>query len=188
MIDLDEFILPVQCDDIRTVLNEFKRYTGLAMSWRCFGSGGHVAAPEFVIESFTQASLPEWDNNRHVKLIARPDWIISMNNPHACTPIPGTMVVNEQHEPVQGGFAPFSDTKIVVNHYMLRSVEDFKLKATRGRGDGMGNPYDDKYFAWGDRNEVPETRIAERFGPEVRRRCLAVGGASGLSSAAPSQT
>jgi hypothetical protein len=170
-IDIDEFILPISCDWIPDLLPKFERFAGLAMSWRCFGSGGHIAAPPFVTESLIHASKPGWPNNRHVKCIIKPDRVARCTTPHDFETIPRQHVVNENFAPVIGPWMNFTDSKIVVNHYILRSVEDFKLKALRGRGDDLSNPYDQKFFEQNDTNDLEETRLADRFAAEVRRRC-----------------
>jgi hypothetical protein len=81
-------------------------------------------------------------------------------------------VVNETHQPVAGPHMTFLDSTIVVNHYMLRSEDEYKLKLRRGRGD-MGAPYAEDYFDIMNRNEMLEGRLAARFSAEVRHRCEA---------------
>src|SRR5690242_6907965 len=96
LFDLDEFILPIRCDDVRVVLEEFDGYAALAMNWRCFGTAGHVAAPQFITGSCTRASHSEWDNNRNVKSIIRPERILALLSSHRGAAIPGFSIVNER--------------------------------------------------------------------------------------------
>ena len=72
-------------------------------------------------------------------------------------------------KPVVGSFNDFTGNRLVVNHYIVRSLEDFKLKARRGKVEGFDpNSYDQRYsLNITIRNEVFDDSIARRFGAVV---------------------
>ena len=164
ILDLDELLLPRQTDDLRELLTEYEEHSGLAVNWAIYGSGGHIKRPPSQIRHFLNRSETHWDRNQFVKSIVRPSRVL-MNEPHLTHffPTKNGETVNENHEPVHGMTHDISTEKIRINHYVLRSWQDFwEVKAMRPRpGNG---PCDQEYFDLHDRNEVFDDEIARRFG------------------------
>jgi len=165
IIDIDEFILPHHQDDIRETLEGYEEHSGLAVSWAIYGSSGHITRPPSQINHFLHRSETDWRPNQWVKSIVKPDRVL-LNEPHHIHyfPTKDGNTVNEKHEPVTGGRHPVSTEKIRINHYVIRSWQDFwEVKARRPR---LGNhpPCDERYFDYHDRNEVFDDEISRRFG------------------------
>lgn len=55
-IDIDEFICPISTDSIKDWLQSYKRYPGVAVYWKQFGSNGKLIhdTEKLVIEQYTQ--------------------------------------------------------------------------------------------------------------------------------------
>ena len=128
-IDIDEFVVPKTCADIRELLDAYAAYAGLAMHWKIFGSNGHVARPVAgVIKSYTGVI----DRNRHIKTIVRPRHVAAVATPHHFRYIGGQYCVNEDGIPVLGPYSYHASRLIQLNHYYYKSKEDFAEKMIRG--------------------------------------------------------
>ena len=55
-IDIDEFVCPISSDNIKSWLQSYSNYPGVAVYWKQFGSNGRLIhnKNEFVIEQYTQ--------------------------------------------------------------------------------------------------------------------------------------
>lgn len=135
-IDLDEFILPMQDDDMRVLLSEFEQYGGLAAAWHLFNSSGHLKRPAGpVIKNYTEAFHPA--DSFQQKCFVQPARTVRALNPHFFSHTEGYYCVNEDHYPVSPLCEPSfsSGARVRINHYFVRSQQDFEEKLRRGRGD-----------------------------------------------------
>jgi Glycosyltransferase family 92 len=138
-IDADEFINLKQNNTIQAFLHRFPgEVSAVAMNWRVFGSSGQMAfGPDLVIRRFTHCSRHEAQVNRHCKTIARVDAIGEMHI-HRCFLKRG-LYVDESGQSVEierMGLTPAPRTDIVqVNHYVVKSQEEFELKRLRGNAN-----------------------------------------------------
>ena len=162
-IDLDEFLYPVQSDTVTEVLREFEDCPALAVNWCSFGSSGLQKRPESTLKSFVYRGCEGWDLNRHVKSIVDPSKARAfVNDPHRADVEGGTF--DENRNPVSGPFKAYSAKHLRVNHYPIKSRQDFdEVKSKRGRADQSGIDSDPSYFLGYDRNEVFDDGIARRF-------------------------
>lgn len=138
-IDLDEFLLPLRDDDLRVLLGEFEDYGGLCAPWHLFGSSGHLARPAGpVIRNYTEAFDPP--DSFQSKCIVQAARVAQALSPHFFSYRDGYYCVNDEHYPLPPLCQPsFSSGRLLrVNHYFVRSQEDFEEKLARGRGDSAG--------------------------------------------------
>ena len=90
--------------------------------------------------------------NAHVSTIANPRMISYMTIPHFAFYFEGVFAVNENGGVVQGAFnKPVTAEKIVMNHYSVKSREEYAKKVSRGAADH--GTYQMKNFDINDRNE-----------------------------------
>ena len=161
-IDGDEFIYPKTNRNIVEVVDEILSHNasaaGLAVNWQCFGSNGQETADTSrgVLERFTRRAPKDWGSseigNAHVKTIANPRMIHYLNIPHFAYYFDGVFAVNENGGKVKEAFNyPVTAEKIVLNHYRVKSREEYAKKVSRGAADH--NTYDMKNFEHDDRNE-----------------------------------
>lgn len=169
-IDVDEFLLPKGEDDLRVLLSEYEAHAGLGVNWVMFGSSGHEAPPELVIESFTKRAPYAFPTNHHIKSIVRPRYVKGPLSPHHFAYAPGRYCVNEQGFPLPGPYGPHHNARLQLNHYFFRSRQEFAEKIARGRGDMTTDQF--KHSLSDFESQLgycteEDTEIA-RFGPDVR--------------------
>ena len=198
-IDLDEFIFPQTNQSVVEVVDEIlsrdSMAAALAISWRMFGSNGHEKADysRGVIERFTRRAPDKWEDflpreksllrigNMYVKLIVNPRLIKCMISAHVALHFGGKYSINEQGEETNSyANESMRNDKITINHYCIKSREEYFAKRKRGYACDETNPYDDQLFKKQDRNEVFDDSIltyraarAENFSvenDEQRRR------------------
>jgi hypothetical protein len=170
ILDLDELLLPRQQDDVRETLQEYEQHNGLAVNWALYGSSGLITRPPNQIGYFLHRSETNWEPNQFVKSIVKPDRVL-LNEPHQIHYFPTRdgNTVNENHEPVTWMRHRISTEKIRINHYCVRSWQDFwEVKASRRPFNNIP-PYDANHFEHHDRNEVFDDEIYRRFGHIIQK-------------------
>lgn len=160
-IDTDEFLVPKAHDDIKLILKDYEAYGGLGLNWRIFGSSGFEKRPEGLqTQSFTKA-LP-WDNvaNTHIKSIVQPEKTIKAGpDPHHFIYKKGFHCVNENSNFVRNAFTQHSTKRGQINHYLLRSKEEFGEKVERGYPDQDGSRKWEEFYQIDSEATEEETSI-----------------------------
>src|SRR5207248_2601008 len=114
------------------ILRDYEPYGGLAINWCCYGTAGLRRRPALVTAECVRRAPEDFEANQHVKTIADPRRVAGWDNPHFPCYLPGHYSVDENFRRVEGPFnAPPTFRRIRVNHYVLRSEEDFALKQER---------------------------------------------------------
>jgi len=110
---------------------------GLGINWRYYGSAGHERIPDgLVTELFDRADA---DLCHHVKVIVRPAEVYRYRNSHNFYYRRGRLARTPDGRRVYGTFVtPPANPRLVINHYVYRSREDYERKATRGFVDASG--------------------------------------------------
>ncbi len=172
IIDLDEFVLPRNVDDIRTVLESYERHGSLVMSWANFGSNGHIKRPPTQINHLLRRGVDSCRMNRFVKSIVRPDTInleairknVRRLTPHKYLSDAADMVDENHRRSVGNFYSDYSDRVIRVNHYPIRSYQDYwDVKVPRGKFTSDW-PRNESFWEEHDRNDVFDDEISRRFG------------------------
>lgn len=172
LIDCDEFIYPKTRQSITEVVDEILSHdenaSGLAIHWQIFGSNGQETADysRGVLERFTRRAKRDWyipektsgnayaQGNCYVKNIVNPRRISVISDPHKINYFPGSYGVNEKAEPTKGSIPlPILTDKIVVNHYYVKSREEFSLKISRGSSARPTMKKKLNWFELNDRND-----------------------------------
>ena len=168
-IDLDEFIFPKTNQKISEVVDEilsqFTNAGGLAINWQIFGSNGQEKADysRGVLERFQYRSksdrlLKDIDGNNvgnvYIKTVANPRLVRHKLSPHGAIYLIGQCAVNTNGDVCSSLLCsePCLVDKIVVNHYFVKSKEEFLSKFQKGRADGSCLQMSDFYYC--DHNEV----------------------------------
>jgi hypothetical protein len=178
VMDFDEFLaIRTPAGDVDSLIDviEGKGATAMPVTWRFFGSGGQAGyTPLPVVQRFTQAARNDFSlgygvktlfrNADHLRLaIHRPRIVRNMNldGQHSLNWINGSGM------PVDGQVMTWRQTRQVagydlaqLNHYGVKSGEEYLLR--RLRGDVLNNhgKYDDVYFQRYDRNEIEDRTAA----------------------------
>lgn len=157
VIDLDEFIVPIKDHTIPEFLHRMEKFPVVEINWLVFGSGGaKKKEPGGVMERFRKHSLPEHRLNTHVKSIVDPRRVCTMIGCHEAARISGHSV-DSHGNLLRKGFGdrkPQQDV-IRINHYAIKSYEEFLAKRARGRAR-INTLRDFNYFDQYDLNDIEE--------------------------------
>lgn len=174
IIDLDEYIVPIEKNSIPDFLKEFEGAPAVGINWVMFDSNGHKTKPTendgLITANYTRVQK-NYDTkvNRHIKSIVNPRKVITVQNPHFAIYKNNEFALNENHEKICGPFTKkHSSTKIQINHYYTKSAEEYRKKTDRGNADNT-NPrvyYEDSV------NFVDATNdyAIQKYLPELRKR------------------
>ena len=157
VIDLDEFIVPIQDKTIPQFLSRFEEASAIEINWLCYGSGGADKKVEGgVMERFKQHAEPDHILNRHVKSIVNPRRVVSFIGAHEVARMSGK-TFDSHGQPVRKHFRDRDPQQVVIriNHYAVNSYEEFLGKRARGRSrtlDIRGMDYFERF----DLNDIEE--------------------------------
>ena len=177
IIDIDEFILPMEVDSIPELLKDYEDYGALAMFWRGFDSNGHVQKPDgLVIENYTRVhkdpKMPLIDGayaGYYIKSIINPRLVVGLNDPHYFYMRDNLQCVDENFIPILGTVSIYhTSKKIRLNHYYSKSEEEYFRKINRNRATGKP-----KYAIDPNRYKFSLTQqdtTILRFLPELKKR------------------
>ena len=158
VIDMDEFIVPLKNKTIPDYLKDFENFPVVEINWLCYGSNGEKKKRKGpVMERFKRHSLPSHPLNKHVKSILDPLRVYGMIGCHEAARIDGK-AADSNGNPVKISWrdrAPLHD-KIRINHYAVRSYEEFIEKKGRGRASGPTRQLEDEYFRQFDLNDLED--------------------------------
>ena len=119
---------------------------GLAVNWRLFGSNGEETADysRGVLERFTRRSQSV---SNTIKTIFNPRMVSFFTNPHFPIYFEGFHSVDENGNIVVSSANELATgKKIVMNHYTIKSREEYAKKVQRGNADHVDNRYSMKNF------------------------------------------
>jgi hypothetical protein len=151
-IDIDEFLYNQSGSTVAEYLSEIPAdISAIAVNQRIFGSSGLISyEPGFVTEKFHFSTKDDHFENRWFKTIARPERVQKFDSAHTVILRSGSYVLNDGLPVVQmgkylGESASIGKGTLVLHHYMLKSLEEFKKKQTESRSD-LRSRFEDPYF------------------------------------------
>ncbi|MCD8288265.1 MAG: glycosyltransferase family 92 protein [Porphyromonadaceae bacterium] len=157
-IDLDEFIVPVRDASIPAFLRRCESFSAVEINWLIYGSGGRrEKTPGKVMERFRFHATEDHPLNRMVKSIVDPCRVCSMIGCHEAARISGR-VCDSHLLPVRRHFRnrPAQHDVIRINHYAVKSYEEFLGKKARGRARGCIRNRTEEYFFQYDLNDIED--------------------------------
>ena len=160
LIDLDEFIVPIKDRNIPEFLKRFEKFPAIEINWLVYGSNGEKKMkPGTMMERFKRHSHYEHILNRHVKSIVNPRRIFNMIGCHEAARISGH-AADSHGNPIKKNFRerePQHDV-IRINHYAVRSYEEFMEKQAKGRASGRTKMLTQNYFLKFDLNDIEDDK------------------------------
>lgn len=157
-IDMDEFIVPIKDATIPQFLSRFEQFAAVEINWLIYGSGGNkTKTDEGVMKRFRRHSQPEHRLNRHVKSIVNPRMVYTMIGCHEVARIK-SRAADSHGNAITRNFkdrTPQQDV-IRINHYAVRSLEEFREKQMRGRASGTQTSVPMEYFNQYDLNDIED--------------------------------
>ena len=174
IIDLDEFIVPVEKNSIPDFLKDYEKYPGVGINWITFDSNGYKVKPTsnggLVTCNYARVSKNyNIEYNRHIKSIVNPKEVYDIYNPHFCIFKNDGFTVDENFKLITGPYtATHSSKKIRINHYYSKSEEEYNFKVARGRASVA-----EKKEFYPDLLNFPETTndyVIKKYLPELEKR------------------
>ncbi len=177
IIDLDEYIVPVEKDDIKDYLKDFDQYPAAVANWIMFDSNGveKRTTDKTVIETYTRVHKDyQTEINRTVKSIVKPREVRFQNSAHTCIYKHNRLAKDENFNDFCG-YVYFmtnkvSVNKIRINHYYCKSREDYSAKINRGFADQTRNrTYDESVLNFKDTtNDYVIMKYADRLKEQLK--------------------
>ena len=156
-IDLDEFIVPIKDSTIPEFLKRFETFPAVEVNWLIYGSGGAKTKKiGGVMERFKHHAAPNHIENRYVKTIVNPRRVYVFISCHKVATLSGR-TVDSHGKPIKKNYKhrePLLNL-IRINHYAVKSYEEFMEKRARGRAISLNQRGLD-YFNRRDLNDIKE--------------------------------
>jgi hypothetical protein len=189
IIDVDEFILPIEDPDLQMFLKGYEEYPAVVLNWQCFGTScvQDILPGKLMIEMLTLKAEDNSIRNIAVKSILQPE---SVDLEKMCLCVPHTFYYLENRLPVFPDKTTREETMdifaweikpfgAVINHYVHRTEKYFWRNkiAKKQRMDNGGVVNNQEYLKqwYLDCNAVEDEKIF-RFVPELRKRLFQKGG------------
>lgn len=141
-IDIDEFIVLKEANNINIFLNDYDEHGGLSINQLIFGSSGHIETPTGnVLDNYTHRAHHSFNPHEVVKTIVNTKYV----NEDVFTRELGlhNFAYNDNYS-VNGNFEKIIGyrhtphyTKIQLNHYFIKSEEEMLKKIKKGGGNGI---------------------------------------------------
>jgi hypothetical protein len=178
LIDLDEFIVPLGRRSIPSFLKSLARgrrdISQVAISWVIFGSSGFNKRPKgLVIENYTRRERDAESSGRF-KTIVNPRHVFWIDTSHYSNVKYGTVDEDGKRFSKKSltAKAGAPKRKIRINHYIVKSREEFLEKSARGdaimRRNDPNYIRGESYFKAYDRNDVPDATM-NRYAAPVKK-------------------
>jgi len=183
--DIDEFLLPTADKTLVDILAALPADAGaVGVNQRIFGSSGRVRRePGLVVERFRHCAEPDYEEHVWPKSIYRPSCVREILTPHIADLSSGRYVHADGRDlafrelTFDGGLtapvAPVDFSLLQLNHYMLKSEEEFFEKQAKGCVEGRTpeerrKRYETSYFRWREPyvNKIVDERAA-RLAPAI---------------------
>lgn len=190
-LDPDEYINLKDCDTIDEFLNRHPMMDAIAVNWRFFGSSGlKNKGMGLTTERFLHSSRSDFIWNRVFKTIFRFSKYITGFGPHRpwfradylpnvqyC--FPSGHPLKAEHikpcSPLRDATAHIEFDVAQINHYAIRSSQEYAIKKQRGNGMKPNESgyihFVDNYFSVRDRNEQLDDSIL-KFIPRQKSKYL----------------
>lgn len=159
LIDLDEFLVPVEKDQIKDFLVDYENYPAVAISSIEYDCNNIQSRPlhSLLIETFTGISKSCLTNPKlRIKSIVNPKKIRLILNPHGHWYKNKESAVTEQYTPIPEEDLWFMNgaqiKKIRLNHYYTKSIDEYNLKLKKAYSDKpVARSFDSKRLHFEDR-------------------------------------
>ena len=181
LIDVDEFLFPLESSNMVLFLEDYEMYPGVVLSWQCFGTSfvDKIFSGQLMIESFTLKAKELSVRNIPVKSIVRPDYVDIRSVawvPHTYFYLTNALAVFPDKQECLSNLDVskwrICTEKAVINHYVHRSEQYFwnvkipkKLRMENGKT--VTAAYAKSWHE--DCNQVEDKKIF-RFVPALKQK------------------
>jgi hypothetical protein len=164
-IDLDEFLFSPTGRPLPEVLTEYEEWPGVGVNWAVFGPSGHQRKPEgLVLENYVERL--DSPASRTIKTIVDPPHVTGCIGAHSFR-FDRLGAVDENQFPTFAGLTKsVSFSRLRINHYLTKSVEEYQGRA---KGRVRGRDFDPKrVHMWEQAGE--RDLVIQQYLPALRRR------------------
>lgn len=171
-IDTDEFLFPLQTNNLALFLKDYEEYAAVGVNWQCYGTSNipRILPSEFMIERLIFRAPTLAANNYHIKSIVQPKRVVDCSNPHFFKYKHQYAAVNESKKELKG---PKSEEveikKIRINHYWSRDL-DFLLNDKLARQNKWVHKTKDQVLANDQDFNVIEDRSIFPYLEKMKKR------------------
>ena len=122
IIDIDEFIVPIQTNSLLELLKNYENYGGVYANWLMFGTSHIQKIPEgiLMIEALNHCAIAPVPVG---KSIVRPERVSSCTNPHYMRYKAPFFQVNTQHQVFEKVNCPIAADQLLIFHYYTRDID-----------------------------------------------------------------
>lgn len=127
ILDLDEFLVPLQKDNLIDFLADYEDCPGVVVNWQLFGTSNvkKIPSDKLMIEMLVMKAPPFSEENRFIKSIVRPEYVLEARVHEMKYKKPYKHVNSDKESFFCGGVSQrIAIDKIQINHYWTRD-EDF---------------------------------------------------------------
>lgn len=145
-LDLDEFLFPVQENNLQTFLKQYESYGAVCANWVMFGTSDIEIIPDntLTIEALTTRAFLDEGVHKHVKSIVRPERVVSMSAHNPTKLYRNFFQVTTDKIKFTGPYSPtVALDKLRINHYWTRDKKWLTTVKMAHRYD-----YDKRGPAW----------------------------------------
>lgn len=159
LLDIDEFIYPQKfsLNIYKDIIQHYEEIviSAIGLNWCVYGTGNHVFKQQLVTQSYLKRADKNDTCNKSIKLIIRPESEVVEYKGHSFTFKNKVVNTLKVELPATERFR-YNTTNIVwqylrLNHYPLKSLEEFLAKTRRGNmgkcGQWENNKFWSEYFA-----------------------------------------
>lgn len=139
-VDIDQVVVPMQTNDIKTMLEPYEPYGSLGLNWHSFGSNGRKKEPknQSSYDIYTRRAVGNNPINNHIQSIVQVEKAVpkTWHDPHHPILKSQYIQVNENKVQFNGPFnSPPTQNVGFIAHYYTRSKEYFDRKCAKRRAD-----------------------------------------------------
>lgn len=122
IIDIDEFIVPLQTNSLKAVLKNYENYGGLYVNWLMFGTSHiqKILSQCLMIEALNHCAIAPVPVG---KSIVRPERISGCTNPHYMQYKAPYFQVNTDHQAFEKNNCPVASDQMLIYHYYTRDID-----------------------------------------------------------------
>ena len=173
IIDLDEFLVPVEKDTVFEVINELElankqKIAGIGISWLIHGFNGHYEKKQGLLTELYPKCEYSSASNYSVKSIVNPRSVFKIYNAHFSLHVLGSRVINAIGEKMHGPYTKPNFDKIRLNHYYTKSYEEHIKRAKKGKADGTTSrvlEYNPDLYSVDDDDAI------KKYIPKLKEKC-----------------
>lgn len=180
VIDVDEFIVPIEKNTIQEFLDDYVQYPGVVVNWVCFDSNGHETIPTehggLLTANYTRARkdhncIDIGQNKAHdrlVKSIVNPKLVVNYISAHYAIYYLNLEAVTEAFQKTRGMTTKsHSSNKIRINHYITKSRQEYVNKINRNV-QGSNAVYQFNEDTLNFKGETVEDLVIQKYIPQLK--------------------